>query len=68
MSENIGHGNRCTRFCVIWSGCRTMNPGANQELLAALGDPDPDLRVVAEVLLQADLPRPKPMSKSAEAC
>jgi len=45
-----------------------MNPGANQELLAALGDPDPDLRVVAEVLLQADLPRPKPMSKSAEAC
>lgn len=43
-----------------------QNLAAYEELLAALDDPDQQIRVVAEVLLQRSSPRPRPRVKSAE--
>ena len=42
---------------LLWH--KTRNLSAYQELLAALDDPNPDIRRVAEVLLKRVSPRPQ---------
>jgi hypothetical protein len=66
MPETIGRGDPLYLFLCHPEWRRTGNVAAYQELLAVLADTDPNLCVVAEVLLQ-DSPRPEPTSTVAEA-
>ncbi len=67
MSETIGHGDPLYLFLCHLEWRRTRNLAAYRELLAALDDTDPDIRVLVEVLLHRDSPRREPTSTSAEA-
>jgi hypothetical protein len=67
MPETIGDGDPLYLFLCHLEWRRTRNPAAYQELLAARDDTDPDIRVVAEVLLDQDSQRPEATSTSAEA-
>ena len=65
MPETIGRGDPLYLFLGHLRWRRTGNVAAYQELLAALDDSDPNLRLVAEVLLQ-DSRRAEPTSIIAE--
>ena len=66
MAKTIGRGDPLYLFLCHLEWCRTRNLAAYQELLAALNDSGPDIRIVAEVLLHRDSPRPEPRSTSAK--
>lgn len=67
MFDNVGHRDALFLFvCQLeWHG--RQNLVAYQELLAALDDPDGDIRTVAEVLLHRNSPRPQAAEKDVEA-
>jgi len=68
MPETIGRRDSLYLFMCHLEWHRTGNVAAHEELLAALGDSDPDIRVVAEVLLHRDSPRSEPTRTAAGAC
>jgi len=67
MPETIGRRDSLYLFMCHLEWHRTGNVAAREELVAALGDTDPDIRIVAEVLLHEDSPRHESTSTSAEA-
>ena len=65
MPDTIGRGDPLYLFLCHLEWHRTRNPAAYNELLAGLDDTDPDIRVVAEVLLHRHSPRRVPTRTSA---
>ena len=67
MSENLGHRDVLYLFLchVEWRDKR--NVAAYQELVAALDDPNCEIRDVAEVLLHRSSPRPEVTDTSVKA-
>ena len=67
MSEKVGHHDALYLFaCYLeWRSRRSL--AAYQELLAALDDPNCEIRSVAEVLLRRNALRPQPNETSVEA-
>lgn len=55
MPESTGSGDPLYLFVCQIEWRRTRNLAAYQELLLAQNDTDPDIRLVAEVLLHQDL-------------
>lgn len=55
MPESIGSSDPLYLFACHLEWCRTRNLAAYQELLVAQNDTDPDIRIVAEVLLRQGL-------------
>lgn len=60
MSDNVGHRDPLYLFACHLEWRNHRNLSAYQELLAALDDPNQDIRLVAEVLLHRSSPRPGP--------
>jgi len=58
MSDNVGHRDALYLFACHLEWRNNRNLPAYQELLAALDDPNNDIRLVAEVLLHRKSPRP----------
>jgi hypothetical protein len=67
MPETIARRDPLYLFMCHLQWHHTGNVAAHEELLAALDDTDPDIRIVAEVLLHRDSPRGEPTSTIAEA-
>jgi len=67
MFGNVRHRDALFLFAchLEWHGRRNLV--AYQELLAALDDPDCEIRGVAETLLHRGSPRPQPVEKDVEA-
>lgn len=67
MSEKVGHRDALYLFAchVEWRGRQSL--AAYQELLAALDDPNCEIRSVAEVLLRRNALRTQPSETSFEA-
>ena len=67
MSDNVGHRDPLYLFAchLEWQNKRSL--AAYQELLAALDDPNEEIRTVAEVLLHRSSPRPEPSLRGVEA-
>ena len=59
MSEKIGHRDALYLFACHLEWLTERNLAAYQELLAALDDPDGDIRRLAEYLLHRSSPRPE---------
>jgi hypothetical protein len=69
MSENVGRRDPLYLFACHLEWHRRRNRAANQELLAALEDPDADVRCVAEALLDRNsytVSQPRTLSKHGE--
>ena len=66
MSNNIGHRDPLYLFAchLEWRNNRDLT--AYQELLAALDDPNEEIRTVAEILLHRSSPRPEPSERGVE--
>lgn len=67
MFENVRQRDALFLFVCHLEWHRRRNLVAYGELLAALDDPDCEIRTVAEVLLQRNSPRPRPAEKYAGA-
>jgi hypothetical protein len=67
MSDSVGQRDPLYLFACHLEWHDRRNVSAYQELLAALDDPDDSIRIVAEVLLRRNSPRPQPGEKGAEA-
>jgi hypothetical protein len=67
MSNQIGKRDPLYLFACHLEWRKSGDVAAYQELLAALDDPDNDIRVVAEALLRRTSPRPHPGERSVEA-
>ena len=66
MSETIGHRDPLYLFMCYVQWHHTQNVTTHQELLAAMDDDDPDIRLVAEVLLDRVSPRLEATTTNAE--
>lgn len=66
MSETIEHGDPLYLFLCHLEWHRTKNLAAYLELLAALDNPNPDIRILAESLLHRHSLRPELMSPPVE--
>ncbi len=67
MSENIAHRDALYLFVCHLEWRTRRNLAAYQELLAALDDPDGDIRRLAESLLHRSSPRPAKTDTRVEA-
>lgn len=67
MSDNGGHRDPLYLFACHLECQNKRNLAAYQELLAALDDPNEEIRTVAEVLLHRSSPRPEPSLRGVEA-
>ncbi len=67
MSEKIGHRDALYLFACHLEWRTERNLAAYQELLAALDDPDDDIRRLAESLLHRSSPRPERTARSIES-
>jgi len=67
MLEKIGHRDALYLFGCHLEWHTKRNLAAYMELLAALDDPDGDIRHLAESLLQRSSPRPKGTAKRVES-
>jgi len=67
MSENVGHRDALYLFACHLEWRDKRNVAAYQELIAALDDPDCEIRDVAEVLLRRSSPRPEATDTSVKA-
>jgi hypothetical protein len=67
MSNNVGHRDPLYLFVCHLEWHKKRNLAAYQELLAALDDPNEEIRTVAEMLLHQSSPRPEPSIRGVEA-
>jgi len=67
MSENIGHRDALYLFVCYLEWRDKRNVEAYQELVAALDDPNCEIRNVAEELLHRSSPRPGATNMSLKA-
>jgi len=66
MSDNVGHRDPLYLFACHLEWRNNRNLAAYQELLAALDEPNKDVRLVAEVLLHRGSPRPESREQSVK--
>jgi len=67
MSEKTGNRNALYLFACHLLCHSSRNLSAYQELLAALDEPNCEIRTVAEVLLRRNSPRPQHSETSVES-
>ena len=66
MSYDVGHRDPLYLFVCYLEWHKAQKLAAYHELLAALDDPNEEIRTVAEVLLHRNSPRPEPSLRGVE--
>jgi hypothetical protein len=64
MQENVGYGDPLYLFACHLEWHKRQSLAAYQELLAALDDPDENIRTVEEGLLHRSSPYPEPSERN----